>query len=81
MRYKLTRTRYLAVVGEMPTSKEFAVGTHFIKQGEDGGMVFMDAIDPIPVMVCVPKDAFRDDFETDWGDTRLFGGGGGTETS
>jgi len=77
MNYKLKRKRYLALVGEIPVSREFLEGTVFEKQGIDNGIVFLihDG-----VLVCVNEKAFRGDFEMIWNNTRLFGGADGTET-
>lgn len=72
MKYKLSRTRYLALVEEIPKSREFAEGTVFTKEGEINGSVFLKIG---RILVCVEKKTLRNDFEAQWGKTSLFGEG------
>jgi len=73
MNYNLTRTRYLAVVGDMPTTRQFQKDTRFRKQAASGEMVFLEVIGEDGCIICINKEGLRDDFESDWGNTSLLG--------
>ena len=69
MKYKLLYKRRLALVGDIPISREFPSGAVFVKEGTDGGIVFLSHKG---LLICVSKETLRADFESEWGNTILF---------
>lgn len=69
MKYKLLYKRRLALVGDIPISREFPSDAVFVREGTDGGMVFLSHGN---VLVCVARETLRADFEPFWENTSLF---------